>query len=509
MRFFKSFKVVLAALTLFSVAGCNITTDPIRLTVGPGTVTSTSLTCAASTSLNSVVSGQSFPVTIQVVGGVGQYSLSGVSGTFLTTYTVPQTLQISGSSSQITTTNFTVSDASGGSTTCQLAVTVSPVATTNPLSCSVAASNENPAIGASVTYTATASGGSSPYYFTGFVQGGNGTVTSSLNQISTTQATASAQYPTAGLNTAVFYISDSSGNSATCAKTVNVQSGPSVTLTASPSSTVPATSTITITSTANNFTFTPSYVYSISGAGLNLVSSGSTATVTAIDASVTRTGTVTVTASNGTQSATSSLPVTFTANPSTLNCSISYAASVTPYKVGDNVPFSILATSGEALIVTELNILDGYLVGTLSQYPYISFYSSGTKTVTAKARSASSGALCNSGAYLETTINIASSSSQFSCTLSLTPNPTYTDRWILATVTPSGAQGTYWLESLTADYASGFADDNSLSAYSTGASTPINRWVYFTYPGNWQVTARLRDSAGRTATCRTYEVIYW
>jgi len=513
MRFVKSIKFFASVIALLSLSSCKITTPPLTVTVSPGTVTTVNsgmLTCAASTSLSSVISGQSFPVTIQVAGGAGPYTLSGVNGTFLTSYTLPQVLTISSIGTQIISSNFTVTDSRGASTTCQLAVTVTPVTTSNPLSCTVAASTENPAIDQNVTYTATVGGGSaSAYFFTAFIPGGNGITTSSLNQITALQATASAKYPTAGLNTAVFYVSDSNANSATCAKTVNVQSGPSVTLTATPSATVPATNAITVTATPTNFSSTPTYTYSVTGSGINLSASGAVATVTAVDATITRTGTVTVTAVNGSQSATSSIPVTFTASSSTLNCSLSYASSVLAYKVGDNVPYSITASTGEALTVTELNIMDGYLVGgTLSQYPYISFYLSGYKTVTAKARSASTGALCNGGALLNSTIYIAPGTSDFNCSLSMTPNPTYTYRWIQATVTPSGAQGNYWLESLTADSTQLYTYDDGASLQSSSVSTPIVRWVYFTYPGNWQVTARLRDSAGRTATCSTYEVIY-
>lgn len=515
MRFEKSIKFLASVFALLALSSCKITTPPVTLTVSPGpvtTVNSGTLTCAASTSLASVISGQSFPVTIQVSGGAGPYSLSGLNGTFLTTYTLPQVLTTSASGTQVISSNFTVTDSTGASTTCSLAVTVAPVTSTNPLSCTVAASNENPTIDQNVTYTATVGGGSSSaaYYFTAFIPGGNGVTTSSLNQITATQATASARYPSAGLNTAVFYVSDSNANSATCAKTVNVQSGPSVTLTATPSATVPATSAITVTATPTNFSATPTYTFSVSGSGINLSASGAVATVTAVDATTTRTGTVTVTAVNGSQSATNSIPVTFTASSSTLNCSLSYANSVVPYKVGDNVPYSITASTGEALTVTELNIMDGYLVGgTLSQYPYISFYLSGYKTVTAKARSASTGTLCNGGALLNSTIYISPGTSDFNCTLSMNPNPTYTYRWIQATVTPSGAQGAYWLESLTAESAQLYTyDDGASSLQSSSASTPIVRWVYFTYPGNFQVTARLRDSAGRTATCSTYEVIY-
>ncbi|MFM8759030.1 MAG: hypothetical protein ACKODS_05720, partial [Methylophilaceae bacterium] len=372
-------------------------------------------------------------------------------------------------------------------------------------------STETPAVNQSVTFTSTASGGNGTYYFSSFIPGGSGVVTASLNQISTTRATAGASYPFSGLNTAVFYISDSAGNSANCAKTVTVQAGPTVSLSASPATTVPANQTIAITALASNFSSTPTYSWSISGTGLNLVASGNIAYVTAVDSTITRSGTVTVIASNGSQSATSSTPVTFTAGSTTLNCSISYTPSYAAYTVGQNVPFSITASTGEALTVTQINVTDGYVVGGVpSQYPYINFYYSGSKLVTALARSTSSGVQCNNGAYLQTTIYIAPSQSTFSCTLSMTPNPTTTYTWILATINATGAQGGYWLESLTANSAYMTMDDSSSSdsLYNSSYSSTIYRYVYFTYPGTWKVTARLRDSAGRIATCDTYETIY-
>ncbi|NBT58181.1 hypothetical protein EBT16_05300 [bacterium] len=505
MRNIRFFNFLALAVSSFLLSSCKIETDGVNLVVNSGT-----LTCAATSSVSSASSGQTFPVTIQVLGGAAPYTLSGSVGNFLTSYTLSQTLTNSTTSSQIQTSSFTVTDNAGRSTTCDLAITVTPITTTNPLSCSATASIDTPAINQSVVFTATATGGSSTYYFTSFIPGGTGVVTASLNQISATQATAGAAYPYSGLNTAVFYVSDSSGNSATCAKTVTVQSVASVSLTASPATTVPATQAITVTATASSFTSTPTFTWSISGSGLNLTGSGNTATVTAVDASVTRTGTVTVVASNGTQSATNTIPVTFTAGSTILNCSISYTPGT--YSVGQNVPYSITATTGEALTVTQINVTDGNVVGGVpSQYPSINFYYSGSKLVTALARSTSTGVLCNNGAYLQSTIYIYPSQSAFSCTLSMTPNPSYTYRYILATVTASGAQGGYWLESLTADNANYMVMDNGSTSDSvyTAYSSPIYRYVYFTYPGNWRVTARVRDSAGRLATCDTYETINW
>jgi len=503
-----SFKVAVFAIASLFLSSCKLETPPVTLTVSPGPiqVNSGSLTCAASTSLASVISGQSFPVTIQVVGGVGPYTLEGLSGSFLTSYTLPQSLTLTGTNSQVTSRSFTVTDSAGTSTTCSLSLTVSPVTSTNPLSCSVTASTDSPAINQNVNYTATAAGGSGTYFFTGFIPGGNGIITASLNQNSPTTATAGARYPTNGLNTSVFYIADSSGNSATCAKTVTVQTGVSVTLSASPASTIPANQTMTITATPTGFSGTPTYTFSVSGTGLNLSASGATATVTAIDSTITRTGTVSVTAVFGSETATSSIPVTFTAQSSTLNCSITYPSGT--YQPGQTVPFTIAATTGESLNVTFIEVQDGYVVGGVpSQSPSIVFYYTGTKYVKALARSASTGTLCNNGNFVQTSIYISPTSTQFSCTLSMTPNPTNTYTWILATAQGNGAQGAYWIESLTANSTNSMLEDQSYSSsYSSGS--PAYRYVYFTRSGTFLVTARLRDSAGRTATCQTYETIY-
>jgi len=516
MRFLKIGRLGILLSALGLISGCKIETPPITITGNVNTINSGTLTCAASTSLTAVTSGESFPVTVQVVGGAGPYTLSGVNGSFLTTYTIPQTLTISGSTSQVTSTQFTITDSAGVSTTCQLSVTVTPVAETDPLACSITASNSNPAINEAVTYTATASGGSGIYYFGQFVPGGSGVLTSSLTVIAANQATAGAKYTSAGLNTALFYIADSDGNQANCAKTVSVQTGVSVSLTASPSSTVPATQTMTVTAIPSGFSATPTYTFSISGSGLNLTSSGAIATVTAADSTLTRTGTVTVTAVNGSESATSSIPVTFTAQPSYLNCSITYPSGT--YYPQDSVPFSIQASTGEALTVTNITVTDGYVVGGVpSQYPYIKFYYPGYKGVTALARSTSTGVLCNGGASLNTTIYISPSTpSQFTCQLTMTPNPTNTYTWILASVSASGYQGSYWLSELVA-YPS--AVESLYSSYSSSdvlrEDTSTNysygytyRYVYFIYPGTWRVVATVRDSAGRSTTCTTYETIY-
>ncbi|MFM8269218.1 MAG: hypothetical protein ACKN9V_03435 [Pseudomonadota bacterium] len=512
MRYFRFLNLVALTLTSILLSSCNIETNGVTLTVNSG-----SLTCAATTSLSSVVSGQTFPVSIQVIGGAAPYTLSGTTGTFLTTYSLPQTLTNTTNTSQVRTSNFTVTDSAGRSTTCQLAITVVPETTSNPLSCSVAASTETPALNQNVTYTATAAGGSGTYFFTGFLPGGNGENTASLTQTSATQATAGARYPSAGFNTSVFYISDSLGNSATCAKTVNVQSSASVSLSASPATTVPANQAIVLTAIPSNFSSTPTYTWSISGAGLEMAAGGNTAWITAIDSLTTRTGTVTVTATAGSQSATNTIPLTFTANITTLNCTLSYTPGT--YTTGQNVPFNISASTGELLTVTQINVTDGYVVGGVpSQNPILNFYSSGSKIVTALARSTSTGIQCNNGAFLQTTINISSSTTPFSCSLSMTPNPAplytyqypyYYYTWILATINASGAQGGFWLESLTADYPTYMNTDASTSQDNIvgASSSAIYRYVYFTAAGTWKVTARLRDSTGRTATCYTYQTI--
>ena len=516
MRFLKisQLGILLSALSL--VSGCKIETPPITITGNVTTIDSGTLTCAASTSLTAVTSGESFPVTIQVAGGAGPYTLAGVNGTFLTTYTIPQTLTVSGSTSQVTSTRFTITDSAGVSTTCRLSVTVTPVAETHPLACSITTSDTTPAINETVTFTATASGGSETYYFGQFIPGGSGVLTSLLSVISPSQATAGAKYTSAGLNTAIFYIADSAGNQANCAQTVNVEAGVSVSLVASPSSSVPATQAMTVTAIPSGFSATPTYTFSITGSGLNLTSSGAVATVTAVDSTITRTGTVTVTAVNGSQSATSSIPVTFSAQPSYLNCSITYSSGT--YYPQDSVPFRIQASTGEALTVTNITVTDGYVVGGVpSQYPYIKFYYSGYKGVTALARSASTGVLCNGGASLSTTIYISPSTpSQFTCQLTMTPNPTNTYTWILASVSASGYQGSYWLSELVAFPS---AVESQYSSYSSSAVLRVDssvdysygytyRYVYFIYPGTWRVVATVRDSAGRSTTCTTYETIY-
>jgi len=515
MRFFKISQFLLLLGSLGFLAACKIETPPVTITGNVTTINSGTLTCAASTAETTVSSGESFSVNIQVAGGIGPYNLSGINGTFLTTYTLPQTLTVSGTTSEVKTAQFTVTDNTGRSTTCQLAVTVTPEDDVSPLACLVAASTETPNINQNVTFTATASGGSGAYYFGQFVPGGSGVLTSSLTVISANRATAGARYTAAGLNTAVFYIADAAGNQANCAKTVNVQAGVSVSLVASPSSTVPATQAMTVTAIPSGFSATPTYTFSITGSGLNLTQSGAVATVTAVDATVTRTGTVTVTAVNGSQSATSSIPVTFTAQPSYLNCSISYTGGT--YYPEESVPFSIQASTGEALTVTNITVLDGYVVGGVpSQYPYIKFYNSGYKSVTALARSASTGVLCNGGAALSTSIYISPQTpSQFSCTLTMTPNPTNTYTWILASVTASGYQGSYWLSELVAypysvasTYSSYLSNDvmgvYNAADYSYGYTY---RYVYFIYPGTWRVVATVRDSAGRSTACTAYQTI--
>lgn len=497
----------LASASLIFFSGCKIETPPVTITVTgtDGTTNSTvsQLSCAASVSsaVSQVISGDTFPVTIQVTGGTGPFTYSQYVANLVNQIMFTDTFTNSGSSPAQVTHSYTISDAQGNSAACNVTLTVNPTPQTSNLACAFSANTTSPAVGQTVNYTVTVSGGTAPYSSSNYQPGSNTTYASTLVQSSATTFSSSAIYGTAGYKTASVQINDALGGQTTCSQVINVIGTPSVSVTASPSSTVAAGTPITLTATTANFSSNPDVTFSTLSGGVALSSVGNTIVVSTTDF-LARTVVVDVVASNGSQQASTSITLNFTGSQS-LTCYLEYPPSYTNYKVGDQITFSVRAASGEALALTSLSAQDGTVLDPLGgSSANIRFNSSGTKTVYATARSASTGVLCNSGAYLTNSLYIAPQQAALSCTAVTSPDPTYRGGFFLArAVVPSGSGvGTVRLVQIQTSWDA----RTSYSYYNDATSSYMAIYNAGTFP----IVLTVRDSAGNTATCSTYQTVY-
>lgn len=505
---------IVSATVLF-ISGCRIETPPITITVDGDTTGSTAatLSCAAtlSSSVTSVIASQAVPVLLQVAGGTGPYTYNLVTGNFASQVTLSETFSNSGSNAQVQTRTYTISDAQGNSTACTLSVSVLPVpiTSTDPLSCAFSASPSSPAVGQLVNLGITATGGTAPYTASNYAPGLDTTYASTLSQVTSSTWASTAIYGVSGLKTASVQITDTSGAVTTCSQVINVAPSPSVTVTATPSTTVAAGTPITLSAIANNFSSTPEITLSTTSGGVTFTAVGNTIVVQTTDYSA-RTVLVEVVASTATQQASASITLTFTGSQA-LTCNLTYPSSSTYYKVGDEITFSVSATSGTALAITSITAQDGTVLDPVgSSSARVRFNSSGYKTVYATARSVSTGTLCNNGATLSSTLYINPNTSSLSCSAVTSPNPSAPGEFFLArAVVPSGAGvGTVRLVLIQTGKNTEYPYNHAQTSYSY-YNDPTSSYFAIYTNGSYPIVLTVRDEAGNTATCSTTQVINW
>jgi len=502
-----------SAFTLF-ISGCRIETPPVTITVDgdPTSSTTASLSCAAtlSNSVTSVISSQAIPVILQVAGGTGPYTYNLVTGNFSSQLTLSETFTNSGTTSSVQSRTYTITDTQGNSTQCTLSVSVLPtlVTSTDPLACAFTANPTSPAVGQLVNLGVTATGGTAPYTASNYAPGLNTTYASTLSQVTSSTWASTAIYGTSGLKTASVQITDNAGSVTTCSQVINVAPSPSVTVTATPSATVTAGTPITLSAVANNFGSTPEITFSTTSGGVTFTAVGNTIVVQTTDYSA-RTIIVDVVASTATQQASASITLTFTGSQA-LTCNLTYPAS-DYYKVGDEITFSVSATSGTALAITSISAQDGTVLDSIgSSSVRIRFNSTGYKTVYATARAVTSGTLCNNGATLTSTVYINPNSSNLSCSAVTSPNPSAPGEFFLArAVVPSGAGvGTVRLALIQTGKNTQSPYNHAQTSYSYYNDATSSYFAIYTN-GSYPIVLTVRDEAGNTATCSTTQVVNW
>ena len=321
-----------------------------------------------------------------------------------------------------------------------------------------------------------------------------------LTSISSKQATAEAQYSTAGTYVPSVTITDVSGNTANCTTSISVLGTPSVSVAATPSTSQIASSPITLTATPSNFFATPTYTFTTTEAGIKIVPSGNTAVVTATDGQ-THNFYVTVTAksvtSTNTDTAFETLSLQFTST-SPLTCTLNVSSG--PYSLGTPVVYTV--TGSQPVQLTSFTSYGKVQSQPSSSSVSVVFSTPGQQTVTAYAQSTTTGQLCNSGAAL--TNNSVTIADNLSCTASVSASTTTVGSPVTVSVTiPSGyAANSVQIVGLQSYSNAGLYFNSLLSSLSASVSFyPYNNG------GSFPVIVTIEDSTGKQVQCTSPAVV--
>jgi len=277
----------------------------------------------------SPVTGQTVTFVATASGGTSPYSYSWAFGDGATGTGATATHAYA--SAGTFTARLTLTDAAASTATASKSIVVS--AAPPPLTAGFSYSPSNPVVGQSVTFTGSASGGTSPYtYAWVFGDGATGS-----------GATASHNYASAATFTATLTVTDAATHTATASKSVVVGAAPSpltAAFTFSPSSPV-AGQSVTFTGSASGGTSPYTYAWAF---GDGATGSGAT-TSHAYASAGTFTATLTVTDAVTQTAATSKSVVVSAAPPPGTNPTASFTFSPTWPRVNAAVNFDASGSS--------------------------------------------------------------------------------------------------------------------------------------------------------------------
>lgn len=463
----------------------------------PSPVNPSALSCTLALPNNgaAINSGTSVPLTVTAAGGTAPYATAGITGTFPSTATISKTYTNSGSTNQVVTETVSISDAAGATASCSVVVTVLPVSGPgSSLRCSIALNPSVIRTGAVAELNGTATGGKAPYQFLSFDMGG-ATVTEPMTVVSGSQVRTKGTYATTGLKTATLTVKDADMNQFACYISFTVLSPATVSLSAAPSTTVETGQTVTLTAAAFGFTAQPTLVFSTTEPNITITNAGGGAYVKSTDKAV-HSFDVKVVATSANESAEGTIHLNFTAFVP-LQCTLTRTGTL---KTGEDIVFTITANNGETVQLTDFSQGAG---GSVSSYTSnsatVKYYSSGSKTVLAKAQSTTSYKECQDGAGVSQTFTIANA---LSCTVSL--GSSYVPAWSYTTATaniPANAPFApfYLVDISSVPYA---------NAYYYGAYGNTGAWLIFTAPGSYLLTLKVQDTYGNQASCSAVQSVY-
>lgn len=519
------------AMSTLIITGCALDIPVPQINIPPGTVKVTidpnelqeqinqlqgnQLVCVAGLPASAggvVSSGVSSPIEVSATGGVGPYEILNTAIAFSSQTVVARTYTNTGSSNIMLVDTVSVKDSLGLVTQCNFIVTVRPATNPSSLACNLGSSVSTAQVNENINLLTTASGGVGPYSFSNLTLASGGSVVSALAPISATQASATVKFSSSGSKTNNVRVTDSTANFVVCSSTVSIQSQASVSLVATPSVSVPVGSSIVLSAVAQNFSPAANFVFSTTESGISLVPNGSSVTVSVANGVAHPSFSVQVVASNGSQSATSSISLSFTQSSSPLVCTLSHPSGT--YKVGDTINFSVNATSGEALTISTFVVSsDATIVTSSNATRGVRYANPGTKYIYALAKSASTNQWCNEGQYVTDTVEVANSggggTTPLACSAYTNYNPSYLNEYFYAYgILTGGNPNNRWVESVrvlrsgsvVTNY-TGYWYDRYTAVLAITNSTSFNpRTTY-------QVELTSKDSLGNTATCSTNHIV--
>jgi len=490
-------------LLLFStLVGCTVKVDSPNVAVNGNIKFPTCTAVGPVTTDGKVAADTDFLVEVTAAEGLAPYSISGTSLKFASTTSVTRQLENNTSADLVVEDWIEVKDSLGLPGSCSYTVTVKPkTVAPGTLACAMTSSNDSPHINEPINLTATASGGSAMYTFSGLTLGIDGVVVSALAQ-TPTYAVAAVKYTSAGSKTINISLNDGT-STISCVKTINVRPAVSVALVAVPP-TVSADGSMTITATPSGFASTPTYSFYTNDPYVNIVTNGNVATLTSSISSG-HSFYIAVTASQGGESAFASIPVSFSA-VTPLSCTLGHPSGT--YRVNDTVVYTMTSNTNEAVTIVSFDAgINGTVSSSTTSSRSVKYSTSGAKwaSATGKVRRGSVDVLCNAGSALWDTVTIGST---LSCNIVSSPNPSYVDEYYtqifdVSVTVPSGAGSTnpriISLSSTGSTY--------GISTYSNTGN--LTRQAYFSEAGSFTVKATIQDDSGSQATCSTSHISSW
>jgi hypothetical protein len=504
----KSFSRGVALSSLLLVQACNLNL-PSSVTItangGSGTTPPTNPTCTvAPVNSTPAVPGQPYALTVTASNGTAPYSIQGVSGTFGSFTNISRTYTNNSSNQVVVNDSVTVADANSNTGSCAFSVTVAAASsgglTPSAISCNMTLSSQAPEVNTNTVITVDATGGSGSLTFSSLSAGTNATLVSALRETSSTEATATVDYTQTGSETASVLVTDQAGDQASCGVVFGVRPAPTVTIAASPSTTVAYNQPIGLGASTANFLHVPTITFSTTEQGISLVPNGPVATVTATDFQAHNSFVVKAQAQDGSDVATGSITLSIQA---ALPLSCTMVPDSATHNIGDNVNVTVTASDGEALVIGPVTAADGTLLTPAGINPFtLRFPTSGQKPISATATSATTGRSCNNGAALTAQVTI---SPALTCSVSFAQASPVLGQWVIVSaVLPSGyPAGTASITSITSSSNAGLA----VAGYSD--NTDLNAWVAFDAQaaGTFPVNVTVQSQNGQTATCMTNETV--
>ncbi len=468
-----------------SGVGTPVADDAVRyIAAGGYTVNSTNLIVGLSASTTSGATPLTVTFTVSATGGSGKYVAYNYywgDGTSIETHT--PVLAHTYSSAGTYAAQVEVYDTSGNSSLSQ-AVMITAGATST-LSLNLAASTTSPTVGQSVTFTATATGGTSPYvwgYYFGdgsYVYGGYSsgsaspnTVTHTFEQVGTFCADATvndSSNPKLGATSNLLTI-HVGGAGGTCPGASGTPL--SVTSTATPvSGNAPLTVSFTATPAGGSGTYT-TWAWTFGDGGTSAVQSPShTYTTTGTFSAV-------VTVTDSLSNSASSAPITIT-----VSAAGSLTATATPSVTSGTAPLAVTftgsASGGTGPYTYYWNFGDG-TTGSTTQNPAHTYAAAGTYTAKLTVNDSASHTITVSA----TPITVSAASSP-TVTATATPQSGAAPLSVAFTATPSGGTSPY-------TYLWNFGD--------TTTSTSQNPTHVYSAVGTYSAKVTVTDSASRTGT---------